>query len=165
MLLGMCEHIGVVLDGATLALVKQSPRTTVFMFHSVSEPDGAGSDTPFHRPAVFERFLEWLAGHSVVKASVGADSGCVPNHQHRNCTAVLTFDDGFVDHYTTVFPLLQKHRMTGTFFLPTDLMGRTGGVTRSMVREMSDGGMIIGSHSASHCVLSQCGPAVLHREL
>jgi peptidoglycan/xylan/chitin deacetylase (PgdA/CDA1 family) len=165
MLLGICEHIGLVLDGATLALVKQSPRITVFMFHSVSESARAGSETPRHRPDVFECFVEWLARRCVVKGSVDADGRWAGGDQLRNCAAVLTFDDGFLDHYTTVYRLLQKYQMTGTFFLPTDLIGRTGGLTRSMVREMSDGGMVIGSHSASHCVLSQCGPAALHREL
>lgn len=33
--------------------------------------------------------------------------------------ALLTFDDGFVDHYTTVLPLLDERGWQGSFFAPT----------------------------------------------
>lgn len=33
--------------------------------------------------------------------------------------AVLTFDDGLKDHYTTVYPLLKERNMPATFFVPT----------------------------------------------
>jgi len=32
---------------------------------------------------------------------------------------LLTFDDGYLDHYSYVFPLLVKHGFTGVFFPPT----------------------------------------------
>ena len=34
---------------------------------------------------------------------------------------LLTFDDGYIDNYLTAFPLLMKHHMQGSFFIP----GRT----------------------------------------
>lgn len=34
-------------------------------------------------------------------------------------TCVLTFDDGFAEHYDLVFPLLKKHKVSATFFVPT----------------------------------------------
>ena len=34
---------------------------------------------------------------------------------------LLTFDDGYIDNYLTAFPLLKKHHMQGSFFIP----GRT----------------------------------------
>jgi peptidoglycan/xylan/chitin deacetylase (PgdA/CDA1 family) len=34
--------------------------------------------------------------------------------------ALLTFDDGFVDHYETVFPVLRRHGLSGVFFLAHD---------------------------------------------
>jgi len=32
---------------------------------------------------------------------------------------LLTFDDGFIDHYNYVFPLLDKYKIQGTFFPST----------------------------------------------
>lgn len=34
---------------------------------------------------------------------------------------LLTFDDGYIDHYTNVFPILKEHKIQGSFFMP----GRT----------------------------------------
>ena len=31
---------------------------------------------------------------------------------------LLTFDDGYIDHFTNVFPILQENRMQGSFFIP-----------------------------------------------
>ncbi len=31
---------------------------------------------------------------------------------------LLTFDDGYIDHFTTVFPILQENNIQGTFFIP-----------------------------------------------
>lgn len=31
---------------------------------------------------------------------------------------LLTFDDGYIDHYEFVFPILKKHKLTGAFFPP-----------------------------------------------
>ena len=33
-------------------------------------------------------------------------------------SALLTFDDGYIDHYTTVFPILQENGIQGSFFIP-----------------------------------------------
>ncbi len=33
-------------------------------------------------------------------------------------TVLLTFDDGYLDHYENVFPILKKERISGTFFAP-----------------------------------------------
>jgi peptidoglycan/xylan/chitin deacetylase (PgdA/CDA1 family) len=34
--------------------------------------------------------------------------------------ALLTFDDGFADHFTNVFPILQEAGLQGTFFVPAE---------------------------------------------
>ena len=34
---------------------------------------------------------------------------------------LLTFDDGYMDHYQYVFPLLQQYHMQGSFFVPSSL--------------------------------------------
>ena len=36
--------------------------------------------------------------------------------------ALLTFDDGYIDHYTTVFPLLDKMGVQGLFFPPSMIL-------------------------------------------
>lgn len=162
MLKGFCELIGNVGDSAGLAvsILLKCPRT-VFIFHSIANSSVSQCDT--HRPEVFLDFLNWIRARSIV-----TDAGIIAEHEasaRMMPLAALTFDDGFLDHYTTVFPLLLQYRLTGTFFVPTGFVGTRGMLTRSMLREMSDHGMLIGSHSVSHCRLSDCDAATLRREL
>ena len=35
---------------------------------------------------------------------------------------ILTFDDGYIDHYTNVFPLLKRYDMTGFFSMPGKIL-------------------------------------------
>ena len=37
-------------------------------------------------------------------------------------SALLTFDDGYIDHYENVFPILQERDIKGSFFIPTKVL-------------------------------------------
>lgn len=69
---------------------------------------------------------------------------------------VLTFDDGYVDHYNNAFPLLRERGMTATFFIVTDFIHdqRPEYLTWDMVREMYAGGMSIEAHGRNHVSLA-----------
>jgi peptidoglycan/xylan/chitin deacetylase (PgdA/CDA1 family) len=69
---------------------------------------------------------------------------------------VLTFDDGYLDHYTNAFPILRDHGMTATFFIVTDFIHdkRPEYITWDMVREMYAGGMSIEAHGRNHVSLA-----------
>jgi peptidoglycan/xylan/chitin deacetylase (PgdA/CDA1 family) len=65
---------------------------------------------------------------------------------------VLTFDDGHIDHYRTVLPILREMGFVGTFFVIT---GRADSsdpayVNWIQIKEMADSGMSIESHTKSH---------------
>jgi len=38
---------------------------------------------------------------------------------------LLTFDDGLIDHYTHVFPVLKERNIKGLFFIPTAILNQT----------------------------------------
>lgn len=63
---------------------------------------------------------------------------------------ILTFDDGYLDHYTAAFPLLQEFKMTGTFFIVRDFQGQANYMSKFQVAELEAAGMEIGSHSLNH---------------
>lgn len=81
---------------------------------------------------------------------------------------VLTFDDGYDDNYTNVFPTLKDFRFKGTFFIigaPTDY-GSPGYMRWEQIFEMYDNGMEIGAHSMTHRYnLGQFGPTIQDREI
>jgi peptidoglycan/xylan/chitin deacetylase (PgdA/CDA1 family) len=93
----------------------------VVMYHYVR--DSAATAFPDIRaltPAYFERQLDWLQAHYT---PIGLDTFAAALDDRaelpRNAV-LLTFDDGFVDHYEAVFPTLRARGLTGTFFLSQD---------------------------------------------
>lgn len=67
----------------------------------------------------------------------------------------ITFDDGTIDHYTNVFPLLREYGWTGTFFISTKYIGRAGRLSTEQLLEMRTHGMSIQSHAHSHSFLDE----------
>jgi len=65
---------------------------------------------------------------------------------------ILTFDDGYRDAYTVVFPLLRKYGFVGTFFvLATPAHYESPNyLTWAMMKEMADAGMEIQGHGRDH---------------
>ena len=68
---------------------------------------------------------------------------------------VLTFDDGYADNYTIVFPLLRKYGFGGTFFVVTSAVGTRDHLTAAQIREMARAGMDIESHGVHHVDFSR----------
>jgi peptidoglycan/xylan/chitin deacetylase (PgdA/CDA1 family) len=65
---------------------------------------------------------------------------------------ILTFDDGYDDNYTNVFPTLKDYGFPGTFFIITGRPDSNawGYMTWDQILEMANNGMEIGSHSTTH---------------
>jgi peptidoglycan/xylan/chitin deacetylase (PgdA/CDA1 family) len=65
---------------------------------------------------------------------------------------VLTFDDGYIDHYEHAFPILQEYDFTGTFFIITGRSdsGSPDYLNWSQIVEMAAAGMSMESHSKDH---------------
>jgi len=65
---------------------------------------------------------------------------------------ILTFDDGYEDHYTNAYPLLQKYGFVGAFFIITEPVDsrRAGYMSWAQIEIMSTAGMEIGAHGYTH---------------
>jgi peptidoglycan/xylan/chitin deacetylase (PgdA/CDA1 family) len=73
----------------------------------------------------------------------------------RNRSGLLvTFDDGTADHYLSAAPILERHGLSGVFFVSTALLGTSGYLTVSQCRELTARGHAIESHSHDHVHLS-----------
>lgn len=70
-------------------------------------------------------------------------------------SVVITFDDGYMDNYTNAFPILKEFNMNATIFVISDYLTRGEPyLTPKEVKEMSDYGIDIESHTVSHVKLS-----------
>ncbi len=101
----------------------------------------------------------------------------VPNARNGRKYALLTFDDGYEDNYTLLFPLLQRYGMNATIFLVAgretnawDSSEQTGLpplalMSAEQAREMQRYGIEFGSHSMTHPRLTECSPEAVCWEL
>lgn len=79
---------------------------------------------------------------------------------------LLTFDDGFLEHYTIVYPLLQHFGFHATFFLTTGQGSLKGLMTKEMIQELDQSGVItLASHTRHHAALSGLSKAVRLSEI
>ena len=128
------------------------------MYHYVR--DSAATAFPSLRalpPALFEAQLDWLEREYRVvtldQLEAALDGGPLPAN-----AALLTFDDGFADHYTTVLPILQQRGWRGVFFLAGNACGpapRVLGVHKTQFLLAR-----LGPDALARAVLDECEPAL-----
>jgi len=67
--------------------------------------------------ADFHAQLDWLQSHYNVIDYFSFENALRGGRTSDGACALLTFDDGFRDHYSTVFPLLKERGLSGVFFV------------------------------------------------
>lgn len=121
-------------------------KVPVFMYHGVTDYTW-GSAELFVSPSVLEEQLRYLV-----------ENGYDPiwfedlrEVEKYDKPVILTFDDGYQDNYTDLFPLLQKYNVKATIFVITGWLGGEKYLTPEQVTEMSQSGLVsIQSHTWSH---------------
>lgn len=68
---------------------------------------------------------------------------------------VLTFDDGYRDFYTDVFPILSFYKIKATVFLVSEFLNHSNNLTDAQVKELVESGLVeVGGHTYSHLALT-----------
>lgn len=83
----------------------------------------------------------------------------------RSHSMVLTFDDGYSDVYTNVYPELRRSHLRATFFVVPGFIGTPRYMTWAQVRNMASHGMDIEAHTMTHPDLTTLPPAKLAKEV
>ncbi len=136
-------------------------KVPVLMYHAVSD-DLWGIAGLFVSPANMEKQLQYLA-----------DNGYTPiwfedlaHIETIEKPVILTFDDGYDDNYTNLFPLLKKYNMKATVFMITGSIGATRYLTAEQIKEMNESGLVsFQSHTVSHPDLGKCTAEELDTEM
>lgn len=69
-------------------------------------------------------------------------------------SAILTFDDGYRDFYTDVFPILKKYQVKATAFVVPNFLDRPNNLTTRQLKEIGKSGLVeIGAHTMNHAYL------------
>lgn len=68
---------------------------------------------------------------------------------------ILSFDDGYRDFYTDVFPILQKYQVKAVLYMVSGFLDSTKNyLTKAQLKEVAASGLVeIGAHSVSHAHL------------
>ncbi|MFN8457926.1 MAG: polysaccharide deacetylase family protein [Anaerolineae bacterium] len=133
----------------------------ILMYHYLSAPpadaDAIRRDLSTS-PEQFEEHLAYLrqAGYHTISLEqlAYAIKGVI---QLPNKSIIITFDDGYRDHYENAFPILKKNGFTATFFIFTQPIdtNNVDYLSWDMVKEMHRAGMEFGSHSYRHLDMRQ----------
>lgn len=71
---------------------------------------------------------------------------------------VITFDDGYKDAYTYVYPILQKYKITANLMISTGLVGGSDYLSWGDIEEMGRSGLVyFTNHTWSHYPIDQGG--------
>ena len=95
----------------------QSGDALVVMYHYIRDPERTSFPSlKALRIREFSAQLDWLAQVwqpvNYLQFEAARSNGSLPP-----AAALLTFDDGFVDHYEAVFPMLRDRGWSGVFFV------------------------------------------------
>lgn len=63
---------------------------------------------------------------------------------------MLTFDDTKLDQYTAAIPELKKYGFKAVFYIMTVSLGKPNYMSKAQVKELSELGHVIGSHTYDH---------------
>ncbi len=92
---------------------------TVMMYHYVRDPGDrceAGTGIPGMPVSTFVAQVERLAREHTMIAWPDLRDFLIDGKPLPASACLLTFDDGLLDHYHTVFPILQSRGLSGLFF-------------------------------------------------
>lgn len=148
----------------------------VLMYHSISEPTD-GHDALCTSPEQFEAQMFYLRRRGLRGVSVRELRRAAYTGEARAMVG-LTFDDGYKDFLEVALPVLERLGFSATVFVVAGMLGdenswehrgpprvRLKLAGADGVREMSDRGMEVGSHTITHLRLSGLDEETLVHEV
>jgi peptidoglycan/xylan/chitin deacetylase (PgdA/CDA1 family) len=143
------------------------------MLHSICDPQAPEESSYYVSPRKFHRLMRWMRfeGYKTASTTQWHNDSVPAKH------VLLTFDDGYDDLYTELFPFLVENRFTAVIFLVAGQIGasnvwdqKTGLRARNLltldhIREMQRYGVEFGSHTLTHPYLPEVSDEELHREV
>ncbi|TGE37875.1 polysaccharide deacetylase family protein [Desulfosporosinus fructosivorans] len=135
----------------------------ILYYHSVMQENGNELRMP---PKEFDNQMAYLKNKGFQSISLDQlyqatyNGGALPIKPF-----VITFDDGYLDNYTTAFPILAKYEFTATVFMVTSYINGEGYMSWHQLKELVANGWEIEGHTTSHPYLTRINYSTLLSEL
>lgn len=118
-------------------------------------------------PSTFEKQMETLVngGYTFLTAS---ELGTIFNGEKAlpNRSILITFDDGYRDFYTDVYPILKKYSIKATVYMIAGDIGYKNYMTEKQLQNIASEGLVeIGAHTIHHVNLQTATEPVMKNEL
>lgn len=147
----------------------------VLMLHSIAEPQSAEESLYYLSPKRFHLLLEKARAAGYEYADPRKLEGAGPRGGPREL--VLTFDDGYDDFYSEVYPLIAQYGLKPLVFLTVERIGDWNRwdhgkglrerrlLNIDQIRELQLHGVRFGSHTLTHPSLPGLNAVDLRREV
>lgn len=122
---------------------------SVLMYHCVHDEPYTENTALFVRPSELESHLQAL-NENGIKTLFADEFGPA-----KEKSVILTFDDGYEDNYTYMFPLIKEYNIKVTVFMIGYKIDKPGYLSSAQIKEMSDSGLVqFGCHTLDHPMLT-----------
>lgn len=120
----------------------------VLYYHSVDE--NAANEVTI-TPEKLQEQLDYINDNNYVTITMTELYDHIENNKPIPEKSILiTFDDGYMNNYTEAFPMLKKLNMTATIFCVGNSLDGSYYLSEEAIKEMSDYGIDIESHTVNH---------------
>lgn len=135
----------------------------ILMYHLIGQPDRPENARLAVATADFVAQMAYLdcAGYTPITVqqlfdAFAGTAGLPPN------PVILSFDDGWAGQFTEGYPVLQQHGFVASFAITTGFIDAGGPyMTWAQIKQMSDAGMEMLSHTVSHVDLGTSDDSVV----
>ncbi|MEI6498920.1 MAG: polysaccharide deacetylase family protein [bacterium] len=143
---------------------KNSFQFPILLYHYIRDYNDANDQLGVNlsvSPTVFGQQLDQIVkkGYQTITFNDILNNSTTPK------PIMLTFDDGYEDFYTNAFPELKKRNMKAVIYVITNPPSYGNYLTKAQIKEISDYGIEIGSHTLTHPNLSTVSEAKAQNEI
>lgn len=127
----------------------------VICYHSINK-DPSGKSPIIISPEKFRQHLQTIKDNGYTTLTMAQfNDYLLGDKPIPENSVLLTFDDGYMDNYTNAFPILKEFNMNATIFVISSYLDGNIYMSPDNIKEMSDYGIDIESHTVSHLRLSE----------
>lgn len=155
---------------AASALAPVVPRVPILVYHHVRSTKGFGPATWSYKmsvsPAIFDKQMKWLVDHGYTTVSLDTAADILTGKiQGPVKPVVITFDDNNLNSYDVGVPILEKYKLTATFYIVTNRLKNKTTIDEPRVKALVQKGMDIQSHTVTHSTMTALSLKKLDQEL
>ena len=134
-------------------LLNDNKGIPVLYYHSVNQNS---TNEVIITPKLLKEHLSYLKDEGYTSLTMSdLAKHLIENEPIPEKSVLITFDDGYMDNYYNAFPILKELNLTATIFcIANDLNGEYY-LAKNAIKEMSDYGIDIQSHTVNHPHLNQ----------